>query len=159
MKNSFLFVALFLSVNLSAQKEYPSSFLDVGIGAGTNFGMLGAQAVAGKNGSGFLAAIGTLFGMPAWQLGLQLNSDWFFVSGSYGTYTIVKDEAAGKYSSIQGFIVLTGARIKFLKSKKFFFEIGLGWAGGGSFNSSAGSESVQGLSGTAGIGYRIGKKK
>ena len=53
----FIFLIIFCSSVFSQEKErppYPRSIIDIGIGVGTNYGIIGDQAVVGFKGSGLI---------------------------------------------------------------------------------------------------------
>lgn len=164
MKKIILFFLVFSYGMFYAQKSprppFPKSIIDVGVGAGTNYGMLGAQAIIGYKGCGILAAGGYVPGNNiGYQVGLQLTYKWVFANACYGTYTTVQYEGSDEIYTIEGLIVMVGGRINLVRSKKLFLQIGAGWAGGGTIYSGYGEIPVNGPTATIGINYRIAFSK
>jgi hypothetical protein len=146
-----LFPCLFFSQK-PPKPPYPKSIVDVGLGVGTNYGMIGAQAVVGYKGNGLLLAAGLL----GWEIGVQGSYKWAFASVSYGTYNIASD-GSGIYG-LHGIIIMAGGKINLVRSKKIFLEIGAGYAGGDGVYLSHDYVPINGPTATLGFGYRIAKK-
>ena len=148
------------NVSFSQDKNpYPNSIIDIGLGIGTNYGIMGGQAIIGKQGSGALLAYGWFDGRPAYQFGLQASVKWFFFNLCYGVYGSAHDYYTKRTVPLKGFIVVVGGKINLHKSKLLFLELGAGYSTGAEIIIPGGTIPVNNFSGVVGIGYRIAFKK
>ncbi len=160
MKRYLLFSIITLSFfSIYSQKKerppFPNSIIDIGVGAGSNYGMLGAKTVLGYKGSGILIGTGIFSGQFAYQVGLQASYKWFFANFCYGTYSSVTDGKTGETELANGFIAMGGGKINLIRSKKLFLELGLGYGWGATYEFLGGSIPISNAVAVVGIGYRI----
>jgi hypothetical protein len=151
----FLFLALnyFSKDSTKVKVPYPRNIIDVGIGAGTNHGLIGAQTVIGYKGSGLLLGAGLYGGV----VGLQASYKWIFASVSYGAYNIVNDN--GSVYSLYGGIFLLGGKINLSRSKRWYLQLAGGYAGGGYVSTPVGDAPINTVTFDLGLGYRIPFKR
>jgi hypothetical protein len=157
MKSSLLIVILFLSAFAFSQKKeklpYPRSFIEVGLGAGPNHGMVGAQVLIGYKGNGLLLG-GGIFGG---EVGLQGGYKWMYASIAFGAYNIVSDGTS--VYALNGISIMGGVKLNLHRAKKWYFQLGAGYSGGDYISTPAGSIPVSGFNLSIGFGYRIAFKK
>lgn len=160
-----LFITLVFSLNLNSQilkrggksAARPNFPISMGLGIGSNYGMLGVKTIVGKNNSGLLLGLGSSTqGDLSGQVGFQFSrKDGLFINAGIGTYGIVVENE--KSSSINGGIVMVGAMIDLTPSRRLFLDLGGGYAFGGSYENLFGQEiKVTALIFHAGLAYRIG---
>ncbi|MBI5538759.1 MAG: hypothetical protein HY951_01770 [Bacteroidia bacterium] len=163
MKRFLLIVLFFLIIKISYGQEihinsYPNSIIDIGIGVGPNYGIMGFKTVLGYKGTGVMVGAGTISGMFAYEIGLQASAKWLFINIGYGVYG--KSTYVTYYYSyedvISGLIINAGGKINLVKSKKLFLELGIGYGTGGKIESPYGPpRTIDGPSAVLGIGYKI----
>ncbi len=173
MQKIFLSILLIFSLTTFSQENslpkkrtpYPRNFIDLGIGLGPNYGIIGGRAIFGYKGSGLLVGAGTLNGLPTFTIGGQYSKDFFFASLVYGPIGSYEINYYGDISKgiLKGTVFQLGGRINLLKSKLMFLELGVGF-----FNGYQDPEFVRkrsryadvrqtGFIGNIGLNFRIGK--
>lgn len=160
-----IIIVLIFTIELNAQENpstnaVPSNFLDLGIGLGPNYGLIGAKAVIGKKGTGLLIGLGNFDGFTTFSIGAQITYQWWFASITYGPTGSYRVEFNGQVDKglTESIVFITGGRINLNPNKRLFLELGVGFTGsddipGGPFSS---QESGGGVTANIGLGYRIG---
>jgi hypothetical protein len=159
---TFTLLLLFAcSWSVFGQKKEGITYLNMGLGYGANYGVIGTKTVVGPNNSGLMLGLGTTTeGLLGFQLGAQISSGPFFLNVGYGVlgthyvnelYTFQK-----KKENYHGVSFMLGIMTKLDKAKRLFFELGIGH----SFAAEASHDydvtySNNKLKGTVGIGYRF----
>ena len=132
-----------------------SSALNVGVGYGPSYGILGAQLVYGKNNSGLLLGLGaTPKGSIAPAIGVQLGINWFFANvgiGPHGEYSL-DDEP---FELAQGVFYNIGGMINLERTKRWYLGIGFGGAVRDDIEGNYRSIETFSYSGSLGIGCRF----
>ncbi len=135
-----------------------SSYLNLGIGYGPSYGILGTKLILGTDNSGFTFGIGyTPHGLLAASFGLQGSIRWFFINfgiGSIGEYRFDNDS----YKLAYGIYYDIGGLINLEKSKRWYLEVGLGNAFKFNIDKPEFYSSYKDFNyyGSIGIGYRFG---
>ena len=151
-----IFLLLFSGNYLSQQKDSNFvSVVDVGVGFGLNYGLLGAQAILGYNGNGVLVAGGYFGGEPTFELGLQLNYEYLFLNVGYGSYAVSSSPNSSNTSSLIGIIVAGGLKYKIPKNKNIFLQLGGSFATGDGIRTPTGYQEISKVSIVVGLGYQI----
>jgi hypothetical protein len=152
-----LIIVAFLIANISfGQSKYscPESYFDIGLGIGPNYGIYGAKAIIGKNGTGLLLGAGSYKGKLGWELGLQGSYKWWFANigaGVYGT----SEYKNGIKDLLEGIIFITGAKLNIKQQKRFFVEFGIGYSTGEKIVINKVVQMISSPVAIAGINYRI----
>lgn len=138
---------------------FPNNYVDLGVGAGPNYGIIGIKSVFGYKGTGLMLGVGSVAGETAYEIGFQAKYLWFFINIGYGTYGVYTIEGFGRKEEglVNGTIVILGGQIN-LYNQRLYLEAGFGLHSGGEFKGFLG-ETIQeeaGVSAVIGIGYRIG---
>ena len=154
-----LFLLTVSTLIYSQKKEIPNSVIDIGIGAGSNYGIFRVKTIIGYQGSGLLIGLGNLEGYTTYEVGIQVSQDWLFANIGHGVYGIATNGYTGKSELIKGTIAIIGGKINLLKNKALFIELGIGYASTGTVRTPAGSIPLNGPTGIIGINYRIGNLK
>lgn len=156
-----LLILLFNITLFSQTKEkipFPDNILDIGIGVGSNYGLIGARGIVGVKGTGVLLGVGYFDGFTTFSAGLQYSQDYFFTSivyGPFGSYYIDNYGDIDK-GILEGLIISLGGRINLLKSKIMFLELGAGlFTGKGAPLPNRESVNEGGLMINAGLNFRI----
>ena len=144
--------------------DIPNSFINFGVGAGMNYGMIGTKTVFGYHNSGLLLGLGISpnDGSGAYEIGGQIGINWFYANIGYGTCTYQLLNVS-PYPQTCGSIVF-GGMIGLGSEKRFFIDLGLGHTFASSFkpfqsSSYFGSSSdikTTFFTYTLGLGYRFG---
>jgi hypothetical protein len=102
------------------------SSLNLGIGYGPSYGILGTRAILGYNDSGLILGLGyTPNGLFSKAIGFQITFKWFFFNMGVGTIAEVQNNTE-EMEIIEGLFYNFGARINLTKTKRYNLEIGLG---------------------------------
>lgn len=133
----------------------PKSIIDLGAGAGPNYGIIGGQAVIGYKGNGLLVAAGYFNGLSTYEIGGQLSLGLGFINFGYGVYATYENLNTGRKSTLNGMILAAGLKFGLLKSKRLTIQISCGPAWGAVVKTPFGSEKINGFLFNAGIGFRI----
>jgi hypothetical protein len=160
--NKLIFgLAIFYTLNAAGQSDektpYPKSIIDIGVGVGPNYGIVGGQMVIGYKGCGLLLALGSFDGLNPYAFGFQVSEQWFFASFSravIGSSTWSNNHV----EPIMGNILMLGGRINLIKAKTLVFQIGVGYRNS-TIETPFGKESNDGITFGLGLGYRIAFKK
>jgi hypothetical protein len=164
MKKVLMYTVLFLlcfgAFSSSAQNELPPSHINVGLGAGMNYGVFGVKTVIGYRNSGLLIGLGAVpGGLFGYEIGAQLGIESFYMNVGYGisgTYQ-VND---GPVQPIKCMSFIVGGMINLDKKKNWFVDLGVGHT--------FASETVQigpfeenhdMFTAVIGVGVRLAKKK
>lgn len=158
MKKLFLLSIFIIYCNLiHSQSDLPRSFANIGLGAGTNYGLLGIKTILGYKNSGLLLGIGTLGGVTGFEVGGQISIQSLYINAGYGTYGFHENGATGKKDLLKGGNCIIGGMINLGKTKAAFIDLGIGLSWGAkSMNLYGQSVQLTTLSGVIGIGLRIG---
>jgi hypothetical protein len=160
-----LLVFILLGTTASAQTEeakdkYPNSTVDLSLGIGTNYGILGAKSVIGYRGTGLMLGVGRIEGLTTTCIGFQVTYLSWFANVSYATTGTYYINYFGREEEglIKETAFLTGARISLNAPKTLFLEVGVGISLGGEVPQPIGpADEVGGnIQFGLGIGYRIG---
>ncbi len=161
MKQFLTSIILLFIITISYSQEFKTnpgrnSIIDIGIGAGPNYGIIGVKTVIGYKGSGLLIGTGMIQGMFAYEIGVQINPKWFFFNVGYGVYGILEQNYYHDDELLSGLIIEAGFKFNMNKSKKIFLEFGVGYTSGKDIDIGYGyTMPSQGISGVIGIGYRV----
>ena len=164
MKKILLCCSIFFSVFVAnAQKSndwdsYPDSFLDLGIGVGSNYGILGVKTVLGYKGSGLLIGIGSVEGQTTSSIGIQVAYKFFFVNIASSTVGIYRSEVGNQIDEglVKGTSFIFGGRVNLNNTKRLFLELGLGFSSGDETDKFGNKVEMNGPAFNFGFGYRIG---
>jgi hypothetical protein len=161
MKTIFAAFAFLLCIDHStAQTKLPDSFINVGMGIGGNYGLVGTKTVVGFKNSGLMVGVGlSRDGYPVYQIGGQISYKWAYTTLSYGGLVHKRNQDDAPIASDAN--LMLGAMISLGKSKRAFIDLGIGqhlsaytknetWAAYGWAAS---------LDAAVGFGYRLGNKK
>lgn len=168
----FVIIVLISTFELSAQAlevdaqensstyTVPSNFLDLGVGLGPNYGLIGAKAVIGIKGTGFLIGVGDFDGFRTFSIGVQITYQEWFASVSYGptgSYSVEFNGVVDK-GITKSIVFIAGGRINLNPNKRLFLELGLGFTGSDDIpNPPFGRQEYEGgVTANIGLGYRIG---
>ena len=154
----FIIVQIKLNAQNQAERPYPQSFMDIGVGVGANFGFRGLQTVIGYKGSGLLLAAGGANGLNIIHFGGQVSHEWFYMSLSYGINGFIIDDKTNELLPNNGLIFMTGVKLNIHPSKKFYLQTGIGYRRI-LIQTQLYHIDVGGLIFCAGLGYRIAFKK
>jgi len=153
------FAFLLCIYHAAAQTKLPSSFINVGIGVGGNYGFVGTKTVVGFKNSGLMVGLGrSTEGYPVYQIGGQISYKWAYATLSYGGLVCRDDQDDAPIVSDAN--LMFGAMISLGKSKRAFIDLGIGqYLSTYTENeTTAGSSWVESLNAAVGFGYRLGKK-
>lgn len=124
-----LFISLFfLNGLLNAQSKIPDSYVNIGFGAGMNYGFIGIKTVVGVKNSGLLVGLGFVpgsNGLLGYEIGAQISEKWFFLNAGYGVSGFVK-ATNEDFKAVHAFNLLAGGMIGLGKNKRTFIDLGLG---------------------------------
>ncbi len=162
MKKVFLALCLglFTTSLLKAQSKLPASYLNVGLGVGMNYGIIGTKTVIGYKNSGLLVGLGYLpGGFTGYEVGAQLGINWFFANfgyGTIGTYQVNNEDP----QVTEAFNLMVGAMIGLGQSKRTFIDLGVGHTfGAPAIESPLGEIEQNAFTIALGVGYRFGTIK
>lgn len=109
-----------------SQDKLPNSIVNVGAGAGVNYGIFGAKTVVGYRNSGLLVGLGYVpGGFLGYEIGVQLSIQWIYVSlgyGVFGTRKVNNDPV----KALEAGNVLIGGMIGLGEEKRIFIDLGVG---------------------------------
>lgn len=141
-------------------EEESRTYVQVGIGAGPDHGLIGLKTVFGPNGSGLLVGLGTADGNFCYTAGAQVAVGAWFLNVAYGTYAVGAISSGfgnERRYTVEGFNAFSGGMIPLEKKKRVLLELAIGYSGGGSQPSRfGGTEQVGGVGFDAGLAFRIG---
>lgn len=150
VKKILLLAVLIIAVNTANSKgKYPNSIVNLGIGAGPNYGILGLKTVIGFKNNGLMFSAGTLERELFYTVGVQGSYKWLYYNFGYGSYGIAR--SYDDKELIKGFIVSTGGMINIGRVKRMFIDLGV------SFCTSSNGQYGQNLLFNIGYGFRLGK--
>jgi hypothetical protein len=134
--------------------------VDLGLGFGSNYGIVGVKTVLGKKGTGLMIGVGTLNGFTSIAIGGQVTYNWWFATLSYGptgSYRLEFNNIVEE-GLTESFVFITGGRINLSSNKRLFLELGIGIAAPDKISGRALEpwEANGGFTANAGLGYRIG---
>src|SRR5688572_15992028 len=94
MKTIFTAFAFLLCIDhTTAQTKLPDSFINVGIGIGGNYGLVGTKTVVGFKNSGLMVGLGRSHdGYLVYQIGGQISYKWAYATLSYGGLVRQRDQ-------------------------------------------------------------------
>jgi len=143
-----------------AQNDYPKSFINMGIGLGSNYGGFGIKTVTGYKNSGLLVALGSELGYGlGFEVGGQFSYKWWFMNIGYGVYGEAHN-LPGDYQLIKGGIVMTGGMINLGKPKRCFIDLAIGYCFGGTYDDTFDDNiKYNVVDGSIGLGFRFGDLK
>ena len=165
MKFKLLFVGLLFSLSCISQADKndidtKNTFLDIGVGLGPNYGIVGIKTVIGKNGTGLMIGLGKFDGYTTFSISFQAKYKWWFANLGYGSFGSFEFSGLIQEKGLlNGFIMLTGAQISLIQNKKLFLELAAGYHGASDVVLPITGQLVDsgGPSLGIGLGYRIGK--
>jgi hypothetical protein len=132
-----------------------NSSLNIGIGFGPSYGILGTRAILGYNDSGLILGMGyTPNGLFSKAIGFQITVKWFFASLGTGTIGEVQYKS-GEMEVIEGGFFNLGVRLNLDKSKHYCLELGLGGVSELVVNETDGPEKISKYTGSLGVSYRF----
>ena len=156
--NVSLIAFLLISTSSTAQTKLPKSYVNVGVGAGMNYGILGTKTVIGFQNTGILIGMGYVpGGIMGYELGAQFSIDWFYINIGYGvigSYQTNNDPV----KPIMASNVLLGGMINVGQEKRMFVDLGIGHTieatptDLGPF----GERDNNGITAVVGFGFRLG---
>jgi hypothetical protein len=127
-----LFLIFFAIVDIYGQQELPKSAMNVGLGLGPNYGIVGVKTVIGHKNSGVMFGLGypPLAFTPSYQIGAQLSYEFLFFNIGYGHYAVLLDSYFREPILLSGTTVVMGAMLSLNKKKSVFVDLGVGntWA-------------------------------
>lgn len=144
------FVCLLSFFQLFGQSGRPASYVNMGVGAGLNYGGIGTKTVIGYRNSGLLIGLGTFPGAgTGYEVGAQLSEEFFFVNIGYGVvgFQQINNDPV---QSVKGGTVMVGGMIDLAVQRRLFLDLGVGHT----FASK--NPDFDGLTGVFGIGFRLG---
>lgn len=164
MKKILLSLTFCFSVFMAtAQKTesnppYPESFLDLGVGIGSNYGVIGFKSVLGYKGNGLMIGVGSIEGNTASSIGIQLAYKHLFLNIASSTLGYYRTERGLLVDEglVKGTSVIFGGRVSFDRAKRIFIELGFGFSSGEETDRFGQKIEMRGPSFNLGFGYRIG---
>ena len=138
-----LFLVTSLTINGQSKNSIPNSIVDIGIGVGANYGLIGVKTLIGYKGSGLFIAAGTFGKLLTYDIGVQLSYQNFYANLNYGTYGVAS-YSWKKSDRFNSLMVLGGWKFGLGESKQFFVDAGIGYV-----------VDQGGITGNLGINYRI----
>jgi hypothetical protein len=162
MKTVFAAFAFLLCIHhTTAQTKLPDTFINVGLGIGANYGVMGTKTVIGFKNSGLMVGLGyrDFFGDPVYSIGAQISYKWAYTTLSYGGS--FRQQSQGEELIPNETNLMFGAMISLGKSKRSFIDLGIGqflsaYTKNGEWAQYGWSAS---LNAAVGFGYRLGNKK
>lgn len=137
MQKILLSILLILSLTAFSQvnnpnkkkQPYPNNAVDLGLGVGSSYGLIGGKAIIGYKGSGLLLGFGGKEVLNAIAIGGQYAQKHFFINAIYGPYGINESINLNKIEKgvLKGLIISLGGRINLIRSKLVFLELGVGF--------------------------------
>ena len=123
---SILFILTIATLKSNAQSHIPNSIVNVGVGIGANYGIIGTKTVVGYKNSGLMLGLGyAIGGLPGYQIGGQLSIKWFYMNLSYGVVQTAKVNNDPTYSVKAGNIMV-GGMIGLGQEKRTFIDLAIG---------------------------------
>ncbi len=158
MKKSLLILLLIVSFQMLGQKEsrppFPSNIVELGIGAGPNYGIFGVKTVIGYKGNGLIIGTGAFTGLFAYHIGVQGAYKWFYGSFCYGTVASVSSNFSST-ELVNGMVIGAGGKVNLLRNKKMFLDLGAGYAFGAYYQTPFGEDFLGGPRIMLGLGFRL----
>ena len=157
-----LIIILTFGEKSSAQSELPNSTINIGVGAGANYGILGTKAVLGYKNSGLLVGLGFIpgtDGLIGYEIGAQVSSGAGYINVGYG---VIGSEqiTGGRWKTIKAGNFMLGGMISLGRSKRLFIDLGIGHTFGAQSTRILGETiSNNGPVFAAGLGLRLRNKK
>lgn len=140
---------------------YPKSIIELGVGLGPNFGILGGQMLVGYKGCGVLGALGAFDGLTTFAIGAQLSYEFLYFNvtrATVGSFT----SGRGIYQEVKpvyGTVFMAGGKINLLRNKTLYLQLGIGYQVSSVYMYPFGPVDNSGASFALGIGYRMAFKK
>ncbi len=153
---------LLLSINVGlGQTRLPDSYVNLGLGLGMNYGIIGTKTVIGYRNSGLMLGLGFVpGGLLGYEIGAQISYEWFYANIGYGVFGTQKinDDPT---ESLKAGDIMVGAMIDLGRAKTVFIDIGLGHTfGAPTMTGFLGNTIDQNaFNGVLGLGFRLGTKK
>lgn len=118
---------------LPTYPKYPNSWLNIGLGTGSNYGGMGIKAVFGFKNSGLTVGVGTNGAQQylSYNIGFQVSYKFLYTSFTYGSYPSCMEIKNGGYSIPYGFHNVIGVMIGLGKLKRNFIDVGVEISYGG----------------------------
>lgn len=109
-----------------SQSIMPKSFLNIGVGVGMNYGVIGTKTIVGYKNSGLLIGIGFLpDGFIGYEIGGQISYEHAYMNFGYGTYATRKINYEAP-TVLVAYNILFGGMINIGKVKRIFIDFGIG---------------------------------
>lgn len=129
---TILLVLLLNSFNLFGQQEdtkiskpdLPNSIINLGIGVGSHYGLIGLKTVFGYKNSGLILGVGRFEELITTQIGAQLSFKVIYIAYSYGAVGVAETKNDKKL--IIGNTIIAGGMIDLTKNKRLFLDLGMG---------------------------------
>jgi hypothetical protein len=132
MRRFLLIISIIITVSQgTAQIIQDPSLINVSLGYGPNYGGVGVKTVIGYGNSGLLIGVGyTGIGL-AYAIGGQYGIGPWYINGGYAPYGGGYDRITSNARSLYGANIMSGVNLRFGKSRKLFFDLGIGYSWGG----------------------------
>jgi hypothetical protein len=162
MKNLLLITVLFTTIlfRVQAQNTLPNTHVNIGVGLGAPYGVVGTKTILGYRNSGLMVGLGVVpGGLFGYEIGAQLSSQSFYVNLGYGVTGVyqVNNEPA---HTIQCGNLMVGCMLNLNKSKNVFLDIAGGHTlGAPTVQIGPFEENQGGFTASLGVGVRLVKKK
>lgn len=155
MKTLFSILMAFCSIFMLGQKA-ENLPLNVSLGIGPNYGILGVKTIFGNDHTGLLIGTGVLNGKVAFNAGVQVSYKSMYLSAAYGDYSFFEN---AQYSYlVQGWSFNLGVNRDLSETKPLFMTFGIGLTLP-ALNKPWGFTEENEFNVAAGIGYRFGIKR
>jgi len=157
---SLLIFSFFFNVGFS-QTKLPNSYVNVGLGLGMNYGVLGTKTVIGYRNSGIMIGLGSVSGgLFGYEIGGQISKEWFYANIGYGVFGWQQINNNPK-ETVEAGDILIGAMLGMGQAKRVFIDIGLGHTFGAQTRKDflGNSISLDSFNLVLGIGFRLGTKE
>lgn len=159
-KASVLLILLVVSFLVNAQNELPRSHINIGVGGGMNYGVLGVKTVIGYRNSGLLIGLGAVpGGVFGYEIGGQLAIESFYFNLGYGVSGVYQIND-GPVEPIKCMSFIVGGMVNLNKKKNWFLDLGLGHTfGSETVEIGPFKENNDAFTAVIGIGVRLAAKK
>ncbi|MBN2610105.1 MAG: hypothetical protein JXB00_00965 [Bacteroidales bacterium] len=147
-----------LRIQYGVKKPLTNSGINLGVGFGPSYGVIGTKMLIGKNNSGLIIGMGTTpLGKLTTNAGVQLSVKSVFVNFGYGAYGVIKPED-GPAEASYGMNINGGGMINLGKYRHWFLELALGLVLSRNNPSYFTNYEFFNSMGALGIGYRFESK-
>jgi hypothetical protein len=158
MRFFIVFFSLFFSITAIAQTEVSLPSINMGVGVGPSYGLMGVKAVLGKNDSGMVIGLGSFMGeVFAYSYGYQMTIESFYLNLVMGNVIAVKINN-NPIEALKGGGLFLGKMFNF-GSGNFYIDVSVGHTFGVEKTSYYEREfSNDGFSFNLGLNYRLFNK-